>query len=290
MWSVELLVWSNRVFIVLYRDAFSFASALGDLYTVPLTQSCFQCSGKAVQASSSYGPWVPPPLLSSRTLPASDWPVRGGIKDTACPVSVRVPGEIKRSRDLRGGRWSWTLNYAQKRSWVGRWSWAEQVGRLLLQVVQVVRQQQCNGHCLSDCPAQQLKQQLHSAQVAGQWRGDTALTLPLFWRRSTVSLVFFGRFPRSSLSLSRPLPTLSPSLIGHLASVDVKQHESKQGFCPRFQARSRDLEEGGGAGPSSWPKRNHDLSLRVVLNSSATDIVLVTLPKHSSWHSNCAVH
>ena len=22
---------------------------------------------------------------------------------------ARVPGEIKRSRDLRGGRWSWTL-------------------------------------------------------------------------------------------------------------------------------------------------------------------------------------
>ena len=42
-----------------------------------------------------------------------------------------------------------------------------------------------------------------------------------------VSPVFFGRFPRSSLSLSRPLPTLSPSLIGHLASVDVKQHERK---------------------------------------------------------------
>ena len=34
-----------------------------------------------------------------------------------------------------------------------------------------------------------------------------------------------GRFPRSHLSLSRPLPTLSPSLIGHLASVDIKQHE-----------------------------------------------------------------
>ena len=28
-------------------------------------------------------------------------------------------------------------------------------------------------------------------------------------------------------SLCRPLPILSPSLIGHLASVDVKQHESK---------------------------------------------------------------
>ena len=43
-----------------------------------------------------------------------------------------------------------------------------------------------------------------------------------------VSPVFFRRFPQSSLSLSRPLPTLSPSLIGHLASVDVKQHEI---FC-----------------------------------------------------------
>ena len=36
------------------------------------------------------------------------------------PGSVRpdqgVPGEIKRSRDLRGGRWSWTLTFAQKRS------------------------------------------------------------------------------------------------------------------------------------------------------------------------------
>ena len=148
----------------------------------------------------------------------------GTIKTVVWIFSYRVPGEIKRSRDLRGGRWSWTLTFAQKRSWVGRWSWAEQVGRLLFRVVQVVRQQRCNGHCLSDCPAQQLKEQLRSAQVAGQWRGDTALTLPLFWRWSTVSPVFFGRFLRSSLSLSRPFPTLSPSLIGQLASVDVKQH------------------------------------------------------------------
>ena len=34
-------------------------------------------------------------------------------------------------------------------------------------------------------------------------------------------------------SLSRPVPTLSPSLIGHLASVDVKQHESKKGHALR---------------------------------------------------------
>ena len=71
----------------------------------------------------------------------------------------------------------------------------------------VVPQQQCSGHCLCDSAhAPQLKQQLRSALVAGQWRGDTALTLPLFWRRSTVSPVFFGRYPRSSLSLSCPLP------------------------------------------------------------------------------------
>ena len=122
-----------------------------------------------------------------------------------------------------------------------RWRWAEQVGRLLLRVVQVVRQQRCNGHCLSDCPAQQLKEQLRGAQVAGQWRGDTALTLPLFWRRSTVSPVFFGRFPRSSLSLSRPLPTLSPSLIGHLASVGVKQHESKNAITCERSESTREL-------------------------------------------------
>ena len=34
----------------------------------------------------------------------------------ATRLSHRVPGEIKRSRDLRGGRWSWTLTFAQKRS------------------------------------------------------------------------------------------------------------------------------------------------------------------------------
>ena len=133
--------------------------------------------------------------LGARFLPfGGSWP-----RGYRVPLQWRNPGFQARSRDLRGGRWSWTLKLAQKRSWVGRWSWAAQVGHLLLRVVQVVRQQQYNGHCLSDYPAQQLKEQLRSAQVAGQWRGDTALTLPLFWRRSTVSPIFFGRFPRSSL-------------------------------------------------------------------------------------------
>ena len=131
--------------------------------------------------------------------------------------------KIKRSR---GGRWSWTFKFAQKRSWVGRWSWAAKVGLLSLRIV---AQQQCNGHCPCDsAQARHLKQQLRSAQVAGQWRGDTALTLPLFWRRSTV---FFGRYPRSTLHSfvpppppPPPRPSPSPSLISHLASVDVKQN------------------------------------------------------------------
>ena len=71
------------------------------------------------------------------------------------------------------------------------------------------------------CPARQLKQKLCTALVAAQWRGDTALTLPLFWRRSTVSPVFFRRYPRSSLHSFVLFP---PSLISHLASVDVKQN------------------------------------------------------------------
>ena len=127
--------------------------------------------------------------------------------------------KIKRSR---GGRWSWTFKLAQKRSWVGRWSWVAKVGLLSLRVV---RQQQFNGHCLWDsAQARRLKQQLRSALVAGQWRGDTALTLPLFWRRSTVSPVFFGRYPRSSLHSLVLFLLPFPSLISHLASVGVKQN------------------------------------------------------------------
>ena len=41
---------------------------------------------------------------------------RGRVYTCRYTVTTRVPGEIKRSRDLRGRRWSWTLNLAQKRS------------------------------------------------------------------------------------------------------------------------------------------------------------------------------
>ena len=116
-------------------------------------------------------------------------------------VCVITTGFQARSR---GGRWSWTIKLAQKRLWAGRWSWAVKVGLLSLRVVP---QQQCNGHC--PCDSAQHDSCNSNCVVPGQWRGDTALTLPLFWRRSTVSPVFFGRYPWSSLHsvvLFPPIP------------------------------------------------------------------------------------
>ena len=53
---------------------------------------------------------------------------------------------------------------------------------------------------------QQLKQQLRSTLVAAQWRGNTALTLPLFWRRSTASSVFRVGARGRTFTLSPPPP------------------------------------------------------------------------------------
>ena len=111
----------------------------------------------------------------------------------------------------------------QARSRGGRWCWAVKVGPFLLQVV---TQQRCNGHCPCDSAlALQSKQQLRGTLVAGQWRGDTALTPPLFWRRSTASSVFrVGARCRALITLSPPSSPMSPSLISIHASVDVKQN------------------------------------------------------------------
>ena len=62
-------------------------------------------------------------------------------------------------------------------------------------------------------PWWQLKQQLRGALVAAQRRGDTALTLPLFWRRSAVTPVFFSGGIRGrafTLSFSSPPPPHPP--------------------------------------------------------------------------------
>ena len=95
-----------------------------------------------------------------------------------------------------------------------------EVKKVGLLSLRVVPQQQCNGHCPCDSTqARQLKQQLRSALVSGQWRGDTALSLPLFWRRSTVSPVFFGRYPRSSL---HTLALCPKERYQYTTSVDIK--------------------------------------------------------------------
>ena len=85
----------------------------------------------------------------------------------------------------------------------------------------VVSQRQCYGHCLCDCAAQQLRQDLRGTLVVAQWRGDTALTFLLFW--STASSVFRVGARGRAFTLSPPSP-LSQSLISNLVSVDVKQH------------------------------------------------------------------
>ena len=146
--------------------------------------------------------WAGPQLSVERERGQFSTEVPAGSAVT----TIRVPGEIKRSRDLRGGRWSWTLNLAQKRSRVGRWSWAKRVGLPLLELSKLFVNSGATDIVFVTAQAQQLKQQLRSAQVAGQLGGDTALTLPLFWRRSTVSPIFFGRFPRSSLHSVVPFP------------------------------------------------------------------------------------
>ena len=92
--------------------------------------------------------------------------------------------------------------------------------------------------------AQQLRQQLRSTRVAAQWRADTALTCFLFWRRSTAALDFrvgaclglhvqCTRGDKSSNSTHSPACLHSffpgphcPTLIRHLASVDVMQNDS----------------------------------------------------------------
>ena len=143
-------------------------------------------------------------------------------KDKLAAQWNRVPGEIsKRSRDLRGERWSWTLKIAQKRSWVGRWSWAEQDGPQFC--FELSKLFGVNSSATDIVFVTLSKHSSWNSNCVVHNEGDP-LPLP-FWRRSTVSPVFFAAgFPRSSLHSVVPFrATLSPSLISHLASVDVKQ-------------------------------------------------------------------
>ena len=87
--------------------------------------------------------------------------------------------------------------------------------------LRVVPQQQCNGHCPRDSAVETA-----IAQCTGRWamaRGqclNTSIVLVAVHGLSGL----FRAVSAVEPSLYRPLPPLSPSLISHLASVDVKQN------------------------------------------------------------------
>ena len=117
-----------------------------------------------------------PALLSSRTLPASDWPVPlGGIKDSACPVLFVNSG----ATDIVLVTLSSTAAERAIAQCTSRWAIAR-------------------GH------------RLNTSIVLAAVHGLSGLF-------RAVSAV-------EPFTLSPALPSLSPSLIGQLASVDVKQH------------------------------------------------------------------
>ena len=93
------------------------------------------------------------------------------------------------------------------------------------------------------CSAQQLKQQLCGTLVATQWRGDTSLTFIFCCSGGGP------RPPRSSGSERAVEPSLflrpthpSPSLISHIASVDVKQNS----VFTNFHTMTLNTEHPGG--------------------------------------------
>ena len=156
---------------------------------------------------------LPPTIRTFRYAPCLTC-----TNELGSPWKWQNPGEIKR-REV-----SWTLRkkLAQKRSRAGRWCWARESWTSF---DSVVSQWWSYGHCLCDCSAQQLGQQMCRAVVDPKCRTDAALTFccsgggpqqPWSSRLAPVS---------RSHSSRAPFPHSSPSLTGLLASVDIKQQK-----------------------------------------------------------------
>ena len=116
-------------------------------------------------------------------------------------LSFASPGEIKRREVVLDPQVS-PEEIMSREVELGCESWTS--------FTSVVSQQQCYGHGL--CSAQQLKEQLRGTLVATQWRGNTALTFLLFWRRSTASSVIGVGAGGQAFTLSPPpLPVPVPN-------------------------------------------------------------------------------
>ena len=122
-----------------------------------------------------------------------------GYKRNAASQGSRRDQKIKRCRE---GRWSWTFKLAQKRSWVGMWSWAAKAGLLSLRVVP---QQQCNGHRPYDCPSKAVETAIaqctsHCTMARGH-RLNTSIVLAAVHSLSSLFRV---------VSAVEPSPTPTP--------------------------------------------------------------------------------
>ena len=85
-------------------------------------------------------------------------------------------------------------------------------------------QQQCNRHCPCDCPSTAVEtaivQCISRCAMAREHHLNTYIVLAAVNGLSGL----FQAVSAVEPSLFRPLPPLSPSLINHFASVDVKQN------------------------------------------------------------------
>ena len=101
----------------------------------------------------------------------------------------------------------------------------------MLRVVQVVRPMNSGATDIVSVTLSSTAVERAIAQCTSRWamaRGHRLNTSIVLAAVYCLSGLFRAVSAVEPITLSRPLPTLSPSLIGHLASVDVKQHEIKK--------------------------------------------------------------
>ena len=95
--------------------------------------------------------------------------------------------------------------------------------------VSVIPQQRSNGYCPCVCSAHQLKQQLRSTLVAAHWRGPRHCLNIVVVLAVVHGLLGLSGSERAVEPLTLPLLphpfSRSPSLISHIASVDIKHHD-----------------------------------------------------------------